>query len=70
MTRQQRATLALVGGALVVAIARRAGIDLREVVEASGLTIEEAMLLIVTGLSAWGSRPPADQQDVVTPRPE
>lgn len=70
MTRQQRTAAVTIGAAVLVAIGRRAGIDLREVVEGTGLTLEEAMALGVAAVQGWLLRgEPADRQDVVTPRP-
>lgn len=71
LTRQQRGAAVTIGAAVAVAVARRAGVDLRELVEASGLTLEEVMALGLAAVQGWIVRgAPADEQDRVTPRPE
>ncbi len=68
--RQQRGAAVMITAAVAAAVARRAGVDLREIVESTGLTLEEVMAIGLAAVQGWVVRgAPADEQNRVTPRP-
>ncbi len=74
-SRTNRTVALAVAGAVAVAVGRHAGIDVRAIVEASGLSMEDAMALAaasIGSLAVWYREQgrPIDEQDRVTPRPK
>lgn len=74
-SRTNRTVALAVAGAVAVAVGRHLGVDVRAIVEASGLSMEDAMALAAAGLGSlavWYREQgrPVDRQDEVTPRPK
>ena len=74
-SRTNRTVAVAVAGAVAVAVGRHVGVDVRAIVEASGLSMEDAMALAAAGigsLAVWYRERGRvrDEQDRITPRPE
>ena len=74
-SRTNRTVAVAVAGAVAVAVGRHVGVDVRAIVEASGLTMEDAAALAAAALGSvavWYRERGrvVDEQDRVTPRPK
>lgn len=74
-SRDNRTVALAVVGAIAVAVGKHCGVDVRGLIESSGVSMEDAMALLSTGAGAvviWYRERGRirDEQDVVTPRPE
>ncbi len=74
-SRTNRTVAIAVAGAVAVAVGRHLGVDVRAIVEASGISMEDAAALAATGLGSlavWyrARGRVADEQAAVTPRPQ
>ncbi len=73
-SRTNRTVAIAVAGVVAVAVGRHLGVDVRALVEASGLSMEDAAALAATGfgsLAVWYREQgrAVDEQSKVTPRP-